>query len=267
MCSLDVPHRRLNAASKTQTSQPDPALGHAGPPASTTPAPSWPGIWAGSTGVPGRVLLRDFQSVGFTPERSTRSRTSPGPGSGSGLVGEVQDLGTAGLGVDDSAHAAECYLRSRRRFSRTGSTARTRVTASRSRSMTRRSGSGAQLGEHRPVRGDHAAVPDAGRRARRRSADADGARVGLAGGHHEAGAVQRPGPGQQLPLLDLARAGTPGGGQARRPRAPRSASAVNSPGTGRRSRWPGRRRPRRPRATTSSSPGATVADSAKPNAS
>ncbi len=26
--------------------------------------------------------LRDFQSVGLTPENSTRTRTSPGPGSG-----------------------------------------------------------------------------------------------------------------------------------------------------------------------------------------
>ena len=54
------------------------------PTASTTPAPSWPGICGGSTGVPGPRPARDFQSVGLTPERRSRTRTSPGPGSGRG---------------------------------------------------------------------------------------------------------------------------------------------------------------------------------------
>ena len=39
-------------------------------------------------------------------------------------------------------------------------------------------------------------------------------RIGLAGGDHERGAVQGAGPGQQLPLFDLARAGSPGGRDA-----------------------------------------------------
>ena len=44
---------------------------------SITPEPSCPGT-CGSVGV---VFWRAFQSVGFTPDRCTRTRTSPGPGS------------------------------------------------------------------------------------------------------------------------------------------------------------------------------------------
>jgi hypothetical protein len=46
-----------------------------------TPAPSWCGIWNPSTGREVRPL-RDFQSVGLTPEHSILILTSPGPGSG-----------------------------------------------------------------------------------------------------------------------------------------------------------------------------------------
>jgi hypothetical protein len=46
------------------------------------PAPSWFGT--DSLGVDAAVPepLRDFQSVGFTPETTTRTRTSPACGSG-----------------------------------------------------------------------------------------------------------------------------------------------------------------------------------------
>src|SRR5215470_18918824 len=51
------------------------------PTASTTPAPSWCGIWNPSIGR-GVDPPRDFQSVGLTPEYSTLTLTSPGPGAG-----------------------------------------------------------------------------------------------------------------------------------------------------------------------------------------
>ena len=52
------------------------------PTASTTPAPSWSGIW--TAGRDRAVAPALFQSVGFTPDAATRTRTSPGPGSGTG---------------------------------------------------------------------------------------------------------------------------------------------------------------------------------------
>ena len=48
------------------------------------PAPSWFGTCGGSTGSPGVLPWRDFQSVGLTPDRWIWTRTSPGPGSRSG---------------------------------------------------------------------------------------------------------------------------------------------------------------------------------------
>ena len=43
--------------------------------------------------VPGALPVRVFQSVGFTPERWTRTRTSPGPGSGTGRSVRVRTSG------------------------------------------------------------------------------------------------------------------------------------------------------------------------------
>jgi len=48
------------------------------PTASTSPAPSWPGV---TSSKPRIVPARNFQSVGLIPARTRRTRTSPGPGS------------------------------------------------------------------------------------------------------------------------------------------------------------------------------------------
>jgi membrane protein DedA with SNARE-associated domain len=77
--SCAVPSARWYAASQSHTRSPS-AKEVPGPAASTTPAPSW----FGTCGSAGSVPLRDFQSVGFTPETTTRTRTSPGPGSRTG---------------------------------------------------------------------------------------------------------------------------------------------------------------------------------------
>src|SRR5256885_8831131 len=53
-----------------------------GPTASITPAPSWFGTTSPSGSA---VARRAFQSVGFTPETTILTRTSPGPGSGTAL--------------------------------------------------------------------------------------------------------------------------------------------------------------------------------------
>jgi hypothetical protein len=45
---------------------------------------------------PPKVPLRDFQSVGFTPDTSTRIRTSPAPGSGIGCSTSSSTDGSPG---------------------------------------------------------------------------------------------------------------------------------------------------------------------------
>jgi hypothetical protein len=50
--------------------------------ASTIPAPSWLGT-VGSSAERPNAPLRDFQSVGLTPDTATRIRTSPAAGSSS----------------------------------------------------------------------------------------------------------------------------------------------------------------------------------------
>jgi hypothetical protein len=50
------------------------------PTASTTPEPSWLGT-VGSPAAQPKAPLRDFQSVGLTPDTTTRIRTSPSAGS------------------------------------------------------------------------------------------------------------------------------------------------------------------------------------------
>ena len=92
--SCAVPSGRPWAASRTQTRSPTSPASTPAPTASTTPAPSWFGTCAGSTGVPGSLPRRDFQSVGLTPERWIRTRTSPGPGSVSGLSTSVSTSGS-----------------------------------------------------------------------------------------------------------------------------------------------------------------------------
>src|SRR5215217_6877401 len=78
------PAGRPSPARVTQTRSPTLKPLTPAPTSSTTPAPSWLGTVA-SVGPPPKAPLRDFQSVGFTPDTSTRIRTSPAPGSGSCL--------------------------------------------------------------------------------------------------------------------------------------------------------------------------------------
>jgi hypothetical protein len=74
---------RPSAARVTQTRSPGAIPVTPGPTASTTPAPSWLGT-VGSPTAPPKTPLRDFQSVGLTPDTITRIRTSPSPGSAIG---------------------------------------------------------------------------------------------------------------------------------------------------------------------------------------
>src|SRR6476661_8397495 len=82
--SCAVPSLLPQATSHSQTRPPTERPVTPGPSASMTPAPSWFGTLGASS-----FLLpfpdRDFQSVGLTPDTTTRTRTSPGPGTGSGL--------------------------------------------------------------------------------------------------------------------------------------------------------------------------------------
>src|SRR5262245_34322671 len=75
--SAAVPHARCHCTMKSHAGTPRPTL-------SMTPAPSW---WGTTRGKPiGRDPARDFTSVGFRPEATIRTRTSPGPGSGTGIL-------------------------------------------------------------------------------------------------------------------------------------------------------------------------------------
>src|SRR5262245_1418589 len=81
--SAAVPHGRCHWTMNTQTRSPIREAGTPGPTLSMTPAPSW---WGTTRGKPiGRDPARDFTSVGFRPEATIRTRTSPGPGSGTGI--------------------------------------------------------------------------------------------------------------------------------------------------------------------------------------
>jgi hypothetical protein len=77
------------------------------PTSSTTPAPSWLGTDV-SVSSPPNAPLRDFQSVGFTPDTSTRIRTSPSPGWGIGL--------STSSGTDGSPRRAYVIARMRASF-------------------------------------------------------------------------------------------------------------------------------------------------------
>jgi len=81
--SCAVPVGRDAAAMNSQTRSPTVSPSTPGPTASTTPAPSWFGVISGN-GNPSPYVppARAFQSVGLTPETTTRTRTSPAPGSG-----------------------------------------------------------------------------------------------------------------------------------------------------------------------------------------
>ena len=80
------------------------------PTSATTPANSVPstGCFGRSQPVKNRaihgVALRSPQSVRFTVVEWTRTRTSPGPGTGRGISREVQHLGGTEPGVDDGSH-------------------------------------------------------------------------------------------------------------------------------------------------------------------
>ena len=74
---------RPSPASVTQTRSPASMPSTPGPTASTIPAPSWLGT-VGSAGERPKAPLRDFQSVGLTPDTATRIRTSPSAGSSIG---------------------------------------------------------------------------------------------------------------------------------------------------------------------------------------
>src|SRR6266511_152606 len=92
-CAVPPAGRRW-AASQTQTRRPSSAASTPRPTASTTPEPSWFGTCGGSTAAPDALPRRDFQSVGLTPERWILTRTSPGPGSISGLSTSVRTSGS-----------------------------------------------------------------------------------------------------------------------------------------------------------------------------
>ncbi len=81
--SWAVPSDRCQAASHSHTRSPIRPAATPGPTATIVPAPSWLGTVSGDrVGSPGRLPLRTFQSVGLTPDTSTRTSTSPGPGAG-----------------------------------------------------------------------------------------------------------------------------------------------------------------------------------------
>ena len=71
---------RPSAASVTQTRSPAWMPATSDPTASTIPAPSWLGTVGSPAALP-KAPLRDFQSVGLTPDTTTRIRTSPSAGS------------------------------------------------------------------------------------------------------------------------------------------------------------------------------------------
>ena len=58
-------------------------------------------------GRPALLPRRDFQSVGFTPDRCTRILACPGPGSATGLVDEGEDVRIPGLGIHHGAHCPD----------------------------------------------------------------------------------------------------------------------------------------------------------------
>src|SRR4030095_6060078 len=89
------PPGRPSPARVTQTRSPTLKAVTPAPTASTTPAPSWLGTVA-SGGPPPNAPLRDFQSVGFTPDTSTRIRSSPTPGSGIGFSTSSSTDGSPG---------------------------------------------------------------------------------------------------------------------------------------------------------------------------
>ncbi len=95
--SWAVPSARRKAASHIHTRWPTSAASTPMPTASTTPAPSWPGTCGGSiteAPPPAPAPRRDFQSVGFTPDRCTAILACPGPGSGTALSIRVRTSGS-----------------------------------------------------------------------------------------------------------------------------------------------------------------------------
>ena len=105
-----------------------------------------------------------------------------------------------------------------RRFASTGICRRVAATTSGSMSTTRRPGSAPKPGQQGSVGADDPTVTDAGR-SRTGPRRAHGGRVGLGRRGQIAGAVQRAGAEEQLPLLELARSRTPGGRHADQLRA------------------------------------------------
>src|SRR5262249_8514001 len=86
---------RPSAASVSQTRSPALSPATPGPTKSTTPAPSWFGTVASPT-VPPDKPLRDFQSVGLTPEPATWAPLSPSPGVGIGRSTSSSPEGSPG---------------------------------------------------------------------------------------------------------------------------------------------------------------------------
>jgi hypothetical protein len=92
--SWAVPSARCHAASRNQTRCPTLASSTPSPTATIVPAPSWLGTTSGNgVASPGRFPWRTFQSVGFTPDNTTRTSTSPGAGSGSGRSTSLRTSG------------------------------------------------------------------------------------------------------------------------------------------------------------------------------
>ena len=81
MCSAAVPNARFHWPFQVHTRSPTRAAGTPLPTLSITPAPSLCGMTRGNAIFRVRPS-RDFTSEGLTPEVASRTRTSPGPGSG-----------------------------------------------------------------------------------------------------------------------------------------------------------------------------------------
>ena len=81
--SAAVPNGRCHWALNVHTRSPSREAGTPSPTASTTPAPSLCGVTSAWRICGARRL---FTSDGFTPDACRRTRTSPGPGAGSGTL-------------------------------------------------------------------------------------------------------------------------------------------------------------------------------------
>ena len=96
---------RRCAASHTHTRRPTRAESTPAPTASTSPAPSWLGTWGGSTAAPGAAAATGLPVGRVHPGAMEPDPHLPRPGLGDRCLHQGQDVGIAGQGVLDCAHA------------------------------------------------------------------------------------------------------------------------------------------------------------------